>query len=157
MCSLSLFRDGQQMNATSWRGWRVTTTTPTAHGSTLTCMWRWKGLASTSQDPKLDRAKKPFSFSPCRPDAELTLSYQSESQPGCTQTDRTWRNTMELIKWLWRHNHPVVRYFNGNSIQLYNVSLTRAASNILVCFDTLLIFLGLTILKVHYLRRKRKW
>lgn len=75
--SLSLFRDGQQMNATSWRGWRVTTTTPTALESTLKCMWHWKGLASTSQDPKLDPAKKPFSFSPCRPDAELILSYQS--------------------------------------------------------------------------------
>uniref|UniRef100_A0AAQ4RS85 Fibroblast growth factor n=1 Tax=Gasterosteus aculeatus aculeatus TaxID=481459 RepID=A0AAQ4RS85_GASAC len=32
-------KDGRRTNATSWSGWRVTTTTPTAPGSTPACTW----------------------------------------------------------------------------------------------------------------------
>lgn len=63
-------RNERRTSATSWSGWRATTTTPTAPGSTPTCMWRWSGLASTSVGAKLDRVRRPSCFSRCPPCAE---------------------------------------------------------------------------------------
>lgn len=61
------------MNVTSWSDSRATTTTPTAPGSTPTCTWHWSGLASISLEAKQDRAKRPFFFFQCLPNANLGM------------------------------------------------------------------------------------
>lgn len=59
------------MNATSLSVSKATTTTPTAPGSTQTCTWLWRGLASTSPEAKQDQVRRPFCFSQCPPSANL--------------------------------------------------------------------------------------
>lgn len=58
-------RNERRTSATSWSGWRATTTTPTAPGSTPTCTWRWSGLGSTRVGAKLDRVRRPSCSSQC--------------------------------------------------------------------------------------------
>lgn len=69
-------RNERRTSATSWSGWRATTTTPTAPGNTPTCTWRWSGPASTSVEAKLDRVRRPSCFSPCPPCAEGSTWWQ---------------------------------------------------------------------------------